>query len=129
LPRASGLGLAIERNPTHHQGIVYPAEVFHSSLYSCVFRVMGDYEFNLRLRSRLNAKHSELYLIETNEIFCDFEAYGISGTSRLGNYIESFKCKMTFLGFYLLPIALIVELFAYMRAKVNSSFRNCSWLK
>jgi hypothetical protein len=123
LPKASGLGLATERNPTHHQAIIYPVEVFHSlGLYSSAFRVLGDYEFNLRLRSRVNMEKSGLSFAETNVVFCDFEDGGISASGRFGNYIESFKCKKPYLKSYLLPIALIVEVLSCLHTRVKRSF-------
>lgn len=123
LPMANGLGLAIERNPTHHQAIIYPAEVFRIlGLYSHAFKVLGDYEFHLRLRSLVYMDHPRLNFVETNVIFCDFVDGGMSATGRLGNYIESFKCKKQYLKFYLLPVALLVEVLAFLSARRRHLF-------
>ena len=130
LPKASGLGLATERNPTHHQAIIYPVEVFYAlGFYSLSFRVMGDYELHLRLRSRVTMEHPQLRFIETNVVFCDFEDGGMSATGRLRNYIESFKCKKPYLKPYLLPVALIVEVIAFLNARTRHLFSSNSWLQ
>ena len=120
LPKITCLRLAIERNPTHHQAIVYPAEVFHSlGFYSRAYRVLGDYEFHLRLRSRIYMKCSELCFVETNCVFCDFDDGGLSSTGRISNYIESYNCKKPYLKAYLLPVALAVELLAFFCARMR----------
>ena len=120
LPKISGLGLAIERNPTHHQAIVYPAVLFYSlGSYSRAFRVLGDYEFHLRLRSRIHMKCSELGFVDTNVVFCVFDDGGLSSTGRITNYIESYNCKKPYLKAYLLPVALMVELLAFLYARMK----------
>jgi len=120
LPKITGFRLAIERNPTHHQAILYPAQVFHSlGFYSHDYRVLGDYEFHLRLRSRIYMNCPELCFVETNCVFCDFDDGGLSSTGRIGNYIESYNCKKPFLKAYLLPLALAFELFAFSWARIR----------
>ena len=114
MPPIGRIQLALERNPSHHQGLIYDLRVFKmAGLYPISYRILGDYCFNLKLRHLAHLPTPELNIYQTTTSFCDFAEGGLSGSARLVGYIESFRCKQLFLPYWLYLLAIFTELLAY----------------
>ena len=124
MPPLAHIRLALERNPSHHQGLIYDIRVFNlAGLYPTSYRILGDYCFNLKLRYLAHLPTPELNIYPTSTFFCDFAEGGLSGSARLLGYIESFRCKQLFLPYWLYLLALFIELLAYCLRFTSVFFR------
>ena len=124
MPPLGRIKLALERNPSHHQGLIYDLRVFNlAGLYPTSYRILGDYCLNLKLRHLAHQPTPELNIYQTTTSFCDFAEGGLSGSARLLGYIESFRCKQLFLPCWLYLLALFIELLAYCLRFISVSFR------
>lgn len=114
--------LAIERNPTHHQGILYEASLLEIvGKYNSYFGVIGDYELNLRLRSLVWSDISDVEVYSSKQPFCKWELGGASSQVKMRNYIESYMAKRPYLASYEKILALLVEALCFIWASVRPS--------
>lgn len=125
LPSVSGLKFLIERNPTHHQGIIYAKQAFLVlGKYSNDFHVLGDYHFNLMLRLLVHSSNSVVEVYAFDSIFCDFADGGLSSRSSFSNYMESFLCKKPYISLLAMPFCYFFECacFAIKRLRLARYF-------
>ncbi|WP_198003423.1 hypothetical protein [Synechococcus sp. RS9916] len=124
--------IAIERNPTHHQAIIYKKNfVISLGMYDENYTALADYKLNLEAR-RVIKEQKDLYCHQTNKIFgkWDIETPGISMRRRRKNYQESYNAKCGHLNnwaFRLLAIGVEVLTYLIGSAKTfieNNNFRD-----
>lgn len=54
------------RNTLHHQGILYHKRIFETYLYNTKYKILADYELNLRLfLANTKAYHSQLFIAKS----------------------------------------------------------------
>jgi len=54
------------RNTLHHQGILYHTRIFETYLYNTKYKILADYELNLRLfLANTKAYHSQLFIAKS----------------------------------------------------------------
>lgn len=112
LPRPNILAHCItERNPAHHQGIVYSAAIIYNlGKYESNYQILGDYDLNMKIVFK--AKGS-VRLVHLNQIFCWCDSAGTSGSARFINYLESFRIRAKYLPVQLAPVIFLIESLAY----------------
>ena len=116
--------LIIERNPLHHQALLYSRSLFASfGLYDSSFKIIADYVFNLKLRSlyfrSLSSSYRRISLLSTNSIFCYFAEGGRSSTPKLRNYIELANAKAPYLPCLYRPFSYIFSFCIFVAKNIS----------
>lgn len=114
----SPLGLAFERNPIHHQAVIYSKSLFDFfGLYDSSYKLLADYHFNLKLRAYyFNSSKPTLVplnVTHTTSLFGFFQEGGASSKPRLLNYSELARAKSFFLHPLLVCFAYIFSFLIY----------------
>lgn len=100
------------KNTLHHQGVFYKRELFRTQKYTLNYKVLSDYDFNLKLfRSKIKVQ-------TLNQIIANSKTEGISKNYNWRLYKEEidFKTKQTSLLFK--PLFYVLGIGKYLLKKI-----------
>ena len=82
-------------NKLHHQSIIYNKKIILSItnsdyFYDESYRFLSDYDLNCKIYKYTSINHK---FLATNDLFCDFDLYGLTSLGKIRGYIEMAKIK------------------------------------
>lgn len=95
-------------NTVHHQGTFYKRELFNSADYNLDYKIISDYDFNIKL---FRNKKKALFL---NQIIADCGTKGLSKFFNWKLYKEEIKIKTLNSSKLLYPFFLLIAILKYI---------------
>ena len=82
-------------NKLHHQSIIYNKKIILSitnsdSFYDESYSFLSDYDLNCKIYKYTSINQK---FLSTNELFCDFDLFGLTSLGKIRGYIEMARIK------------------------------------